>query len=326
MLSYDWLKIVGVIAAVILVWSLIFTMTATRITPAQQFHVLNYVGNYTFGDPFYKMYQGAKNALSYEVMEYKSEDFAANKEYVSTLMTARLSTYEMDVMFVADIANPKTAYEDENKETQYKHTYLETFIADYGYRCFDLSDPTLEGNEKSYFKQMEIYLNAYYSGDWTQEDNLQEELVERDFRARVKTNKDKRYKKESQILAGIEKDIGRIKLYRDGLEQFYQYVAEGYIAYETVEFDYTRGDKTTDHYKGSYSLNICPNEKMENLKEYVGYYDEIIEEDGSKTYVKNATNMNVVFFDFGNKVEEGFEYENVLFINHLVKTCIEASK
>ena len=49
LLSYDWLKIVGVIAGVILVWSLIFTMTATRITPAQQFHVLNYVGNYSWG-------------------------------------------------------------------------------------------------------------------------------------------------------------------------------------------------------------------------------------------------------------------------------------
>ena len=45
LLSYDWLKIVGLIAVAILVWSLIFTMTATRITAAQQFTVINYTGN-----------------------------------------------------------------------------------------------------------------------------------------------------------------------------------------------------------------------------------------------------------------------------------------
>ncbi len=34
MLSYDWLKIVGVAAAIIVVWMLIFQMTATRIMPS----------------------------------------------------------------------------------------------------------------------------------------------------------------------------------------------------------------------------------------------------------------------------------------------------
>ena len=45
MLSYDWLKIIGAAAAVIIVWVLIFTMTATRITSAQTFTVHNYLGN-----------------------------------------------------------------------------------------------------------------------------------------------------------------------------------------------------------------------------------------------------------------------------------------
>ena len=45
MLSYDWFKIVAVAAAVILGWSLVLTMTATRITPAQQFTVFNHYAN-----------------------------------------------------------------------------------------------------------------------------------------------------------------------------------------------------------------------------------------------------------------------------------------
>ena len=33
LLSYDWIKIILLAVAAILVWSLIFTMTATRVTP-----------------------------------------------------------------------------------------------------------------------------------------------------------------------------------------------------------------------------------------------------------------------------------------------------
>ena len=326
MLSYDWLKIVGAIAGFILVWSLIFTMTATRITPAQQFHVLNYVGNYSWSTSFGNFYKGAKEELSYEVMEIHSEDLSTNEDYLTTLMEARLATYEADVMFVADIDDPDTAYEDATTgETLYKHTYLETFIVRYGSYLYNLSDPTVD--ETSYFKQMENYLNLYYKGDWTNAENLNEAQVEKDFRARVKKNKDKRYKKESQILAGIEKDIGRIEKYRDGLEKFYQYVKDGYIAYNPIEFTYERKDNTPLEYKGKgYTLNICPNEKMEALKDYVGYYKTETDEEGNEMPVKRAENMNVAFFDAGKEMEEGFQYENVLFINYVVEQCIEEEK
>ena len=44
MLSYDWIKIVAVALAAILAWSLVFTMSATRITTTQQFVIMNYPG------------------------------------------------------------------------------------------------------------------------------------------------------------------------------------------------------------------------------------------------------------------------------------------
>ena len=43
-LSYEWIKVVALIVGVIVLWSLIFTTTATRITPAQQFTIFNYMG------------------------------------------------------------------------------------------------------------------------------------------------------------------------------------------------------------------------------------------------------------------------------------------
>ena len=43
LLSYDWIKIVGSWVAVVLLWLLIFTMTATRATTGQSFELYAYV-------------------------------------------------------------------------------------------------------------------------------------------------------------------------------------------------------------------------------------------------------------------------------------------
>ena len=49
-----------VAAAIIVAWTLIFTMTATRITPAQQYTVFNYEGNRPFNTTnFTKVYDDA---------------------------------------------------------------------------------------------------------------------------------------------------------------------------------------------------------------------------------------------------------------------------
>ena len=44
LLSYDWIKIVGICTAVVLLWLLIFTMTATRATTGQSFELYAYGG------------------------------------------------------------------------------------------------------------------------------------------------------------------------------------------------------------------------------------------------------------------------------------------
>ena len=70
MLSYDWLKIIGMIVGICVVWSLVFTMTATQITPTQKFYTYSYVGT-NFTDAFAKEYK--KEVFSYEVIEAKTE-------------------------------------------------------------------------------------------------------------------------------------------------------------------------------------------------------------------------------------------------------------
>ena len=158
MLSYDWLKIVGTAAAAIVVWVLIFTMTATRITSAQTFTVANYLGNNTLSSGFTKAFNNAyaNSVFTGEIIEFGVVDLTTAGDYAGQVLEARVTTEEGDVMFVSQQPNPDTAYTvqttNENgetvDETKYGHTYLESFLA--GYR-WNLHDLNLE-NENSFFK------------------------------------------------------------------------------------------------------------------------------------------------------------------------------
>ena len=327
MLSYDWLKIVGIAAALIIVWMLIFTMTATRITAAQQFTVFNYVGNVSFsGTDFPLLYSNSlqKDVLSYEVIELTNVDVAANEQYAATLMEARLATNEGDVIFVADVGDERYAQKDENGEITYEDTYLESLVRGYGRYLYDL-DPN---SETGYFQQMENYLNAFYQGDWTKESNFDEAAVKDAFLARIQKTGDKRFKKQAEIDEGIAQELVRVEKYRDALEEFYGYLDAGIVSFTTTVFS----DRETDGNvfypsDGIYSINICPTAATQNLKNYVGYYVEEEDEDGNTHTVRLATNMNVAFFDLLTKTEKeaGFQGENLLFLNHVIQNSLQTS-
>ena len=325
-LSYDWLKIVIASVVAIVVWSLVFTMSATRITPAQQFTVFNYVGNVGFmGTEFNKLYEKAykDNVFSYEVLELTQEDLATNKEYAGTLMQARTAVEEGDVIFVADIDNPDTAKRDDKGEIiGYERTYIESLI--WGYRAYFYElDPEKEG---SFFYKMEAYLDEFYTSGWENEESLNQDKVKSEFRKRVK--KDKRFKTEAQLLQGEKDDIARIEKYRDALEQFYAWLDEGIISFTTTTL--SDGETTLE---GIFTINLCPDEsKTGGLKKYVAYNEIVIEdanvetgEAGKTHYVQTAKNMNVGFFNYRG-VEEGFQYESLLFVNYVIENALVATQ
>lgn len=318
MLSYDWLKIVLGAAALILAWMLIFTTTATRITPAQQFTVFNYTGNVSFaGTRFGELYAKAfqDDVFSYEVIEINSNDLVSNASYAPTVMDARLAVNEGDVVFVADTDNPDTAIKGEDGTVSYEYTHLESMLIRYGRYFYDLNPE----NENSFFGKMERYLNRFYNGNWQDENALDEAAVEAQFRTRTK--KDKRFKTEAQRKQGIADDIERIEKYRDALEDFYGYLDDGIVSFTMTVF--SDREQTGTYYPpdGVYSINLCPDERMENLKNYVGYTQEVTDENGDTHYPITAENMNVAFFRF-DAVEEGFQYESLLFVNYLIESSL----
>ena len=314
MLSYDWIKIIAVICGGIFFWVIVFTTTATRITPSQNFYVYNYKVNRTLSNKFHNHLDNAfqKGLFSYEVVEYNVGDLVAAGDYTSTLLDARMSVSEGDIMFIPNIPDPDYAITDTTtNETIYPYTCLEAFVATYRSVLYELD------GENGYFTQMEKFLNGYYGGDY-KTGTLDEAKVKADFRERVKKNKDKRFKKEAQIEQGANAEVERIQKYKTALEEFNAYLGAGIISFTQVTMDVTEEIQV----QGNFAINLCPDEeKLPLLKEYVSYVTEKENPDGSTANVYTAQNMNVTIFKFSD-VEESFEYEAVLYLVDLIKNCL----
>jgi hypothetical protein len=332
MLSYDWIKIIALAVAAIVVWSLVFTMTATRITAAQQFTVMNYRGTSLtnkFSEHYYSGLQKNSRIFSHEVIELTVVDSTTGgDDMVDTLLDTRLQTDEGDVIFAADIDNPKKKYKEEGSDEVKYLSYLETFL--YGYYRFAMP---IDG-ENGYLAQMENYVNKYYGGDY-KTGTIDAAKIEKDFRARIKKNGDKRYKTDKEIKKGIKDDIKRVEMYKNGLVDFLSYLDQGYIELTTTKLEFTNGKQNVT-FEAAYSVNLCPTGEghtdsatnkpyMDKLKEVVYYLDKRPDEkDPEKTVkVASAENMNLVFLRTP-KMNGNYIFESVLYVNSLVKTYCSA--
>lgn len=313
-LSYDWLKIIGLSLVAIIVWTLILTTSATRITPAQQFTVINYFGNTStlhtsLSTDFNKAFEDG--TFSYEVIEITEVDVGGNTEMGATLMETRTTTEEGDVVFVPNITKAGSEY-TVNGETR-TETYLQSLLRGYRWALANLDRTAEDG----YFKDLERFLNKYYI-DGYQNETLDEEKIKQDFLKRIKENKDKRFKKDAQIEKGIQDEIARVKKYRDALIEFDGYLASGLVEMTHIAIE----DKETGKqiFEGVYSINICPNpETMPNLNKLVAYEEEVRDEAGALQAPKLvAKDMNVAIMDFDG-IEDSFEFESLLYINHVIR-------
>ncbi len=328
MLSYDWLKMIGMAAAIIFVWVLVFTMTATRVKPSQQFGVSNYVGNVSLNTEFSYALQKdlSEGVFSHEVLEISTHDLTAGGDQWYQLLQARTTTNELDVMFVSMQGDESSAVttekEDGTEEITYKHTYLESFLYGYRYMLHNLSLT----DEDGYFKRMEAYLNAYYDGGY-ESGSINASRIEEDFRARAKATKDKRYKKEAEIQKGVQGEIERVQKYRDALVKFYGYLASGNVTItQTTYVDEGTGvEGDVFQGKGSYSINLCPETASEtqrkNLAKLVGYRTTYLDEDGKEQNTVSAVNMNICLFDSNGK-EEAYRYEGLIYVSNLLDSLL----
>ena len=312
MLSYDWLKIVGLALAFIVFWSLIFTMTATRIQPYQQFTIFSYHSNAGLSDMYYnRMKVLQQDVFSHQTLEVDSYDLSAQASMSSTMLQTRISTDEGDLVFVPMEGDKDNEVKDGDTVT-YPRTYVETFFAGYAANLFDI---------EKYLEGMDAYLDGYYYGDHTA-GVMDETLVKTSFINRVTASKDKRYKTDKQKQAGALLEVERIAKYKVAYDEFMGYLGAGIVRLETVITRNADGSEMTDEetgevfMQGKYALNLCPNvNTMGKLSEWYQYNAGT-----NDNPLWTAKDMCVMFLDM-YAVEDGYEYESLLFVTYLIKTC-----
>ncbi len=309
MLSYDWLKIVGAIAAAIFVWVMAFTMTATKIVSSQKFGVCSYMGNVPVGTVLGNNLE--KNVglhlqngkFTHETLEVEVVDLASAQDAANSLLQSRVYVNEFDVMFISTENDVNTAYQAEGSEdVLYERTYLESFL--YGY--YNKLHYVSRTDEKGYFKKLEGYLNRYYTNGYLDESVLDTDKIEEDFRARAKG--DKRYKTEKEIRKGVEGDIARVKTYRAALVAFDGYLADGTVKITNSSLTDRNGEEVFKDGKGEYSINICPNEEgSKQLSKYVAYQTTYTDESGKTQKKTTAKDMQICLFNTNERDVHAFE-------------------
>ena len=310
MLSYDWIKIIACIVAGIVLWSLIFTTTATRLNPAQTYTVYAYIGTLPTDKFTAKITSKAALAekFSYDVIETSIVDLTTAGDQAYTLLEARSGVQEGNAAFVSPMEISGTKYKNDKGE-EYSPTYLQDIIT----RLYSavLTPEQTEGNVKpSFFERTEAFLGKYYT-DLQNAETLNLQKVEEVFRARIKEQNDKRYKNEAQIAQGIADETARIKGYRENYLAIRGYLDEGIIALEQTEVFLSFGDTIVKH-TGYYSINLCPDDRMSGLSELIGYKDE--------SGVYTAKDMQLVLLDLlGEEYGYGL-YESYALIRKLVET------
>lgn len=310
LLSYDWVKIVAVAIAAVVVWSLIFTMTETRRLPSQAYSVMNYTGT-KFGSSSQTTLNSFlyDEQFSHEVIETECIDVTrAGKEYLGSLMDASLSTDECDVVAVANVNNPESETETEAGKTYL--TYAQEFISGYGFYVIDAS---------TFLDEARAYLNKYYTNGYTDASSLDKNKIQSDFKTRIQEAKDKRYKTDEIIAIAVELDVERIEKYRQALLNVESYLEKGYLRLDLVSVDLTSSSGENLHIERKL-INLCPDEEvMGDLKKEYYYEKQVTDEaTGGELTVTTAKDMSLAFVKTEN-MDSNFYYESILYIDGLVQ-------
>lgn len=332
--SYEWIKMIAVVVALIFGWVMIFELTETRIKPSQRFTIFNHMQNKAIVPLTEKKIQGAfnDNAFSSEVIEITYQDLSTAGMYNHQTLESYLGVSDGDIMLVPNLVNPTSTLDkdgdnkpdtDENGDIIYQYTYPESLINPYRKYMTNLNPQT----EGSYFYELEQYLNGFYDNGWEDETSINTQKIEREFRARVARTHDKRYRNEKLLSAAIPYEIERIEKYRDAYAKLCGWLVDGLVCFNAPTHIDGHPEDGVKGYDGIVSLNICPDEsRMKNLKAYYSYpvygYDE--EQEKTQLLGYSAKDMSVVFF-YNPEQEKTFEYESLLYVVWLVEQGISTN-
>lgn len=325
LLSYDWIKIIGICAAAVLVWALLFTTMATRATNGQSFEMYLYPGvSLSSSVNVETLHTRDENdVLSYDVLNFSS--MTLDSSAMDTVLSAHFAAGQGDVFFAPDIEPTK---DEDGNITAYNG--LDDFVNRYsGYTVWLGADgkpfdsPTGGGQKSNYFTDCENYLKKFYNVkyktvdgkeviDWANS-TLDEQKVRANFDNRMQG--DKRYKTEAQREAGRQKEIVRIQNLRDAFENVLGWVSSddenSPVRIKTTELSVileSGGEAQTVEWNLSFDLS-----NIDHLTDFIGY-------PGGENGTRIADNLCMVVLNTGSSGEEDLRYEPFMLLDYLVTT------
>ena len=302
-LAYEWILMIIVAVAAILVLELAYTMAATRLSTGQQFKYYLDEDIYSFDASDKSIYdllgvETGKNGktFSYDVLTVEMENLTSSYNVLSV----RLSVQEGDAIFTSSV-------EQEGETVRVK-------------QIIDANSVYYFEGENGLLARAENYLKTFTvdGGDIYTESDYDENKIRAYFDERMKG--DNRFRTDADKEEGRNNEIGRIKklakdvkdfkfLLSDGEEKglFYKYTKfeQTYNANPDAENYKTAYEKEMEHIYGINMAALTGGKK--NVSEYLKI-----------TGTDSAENVVLVLFDFGS-YQEDLQFESISFVNTLVR-------
>ena len=330
MLSYEWVKIViGIIIGVV-VWSLAFTMLATRATVGEQFVFVVYENVYTINqNKNDQLLQNMKEdgTFSYDVLKATVSDIASAGQYsASYMLSLRVTTQEGDVMLISDgrlskilssgnesessseSSSQKDPSDEIKKAINARYFYdINDFLNDAKDYCLNLGGGFIIENADGTYTINNAAIDSYF----------------RTVRMNEASNYRKTYRTEEQIKAAVELEIKRITdiyenyLYLSNAIQTAKDGGADFLWYGEI-YDYDENGYLDESKSTTYALGI----DLYKLNSPFISQGKPKVEDTWYTVANGKTSSEglvMCVFDFKH-YQNDLQYESLAFLTRIVKT------
>lgn len=310
LISYDWVKIVAIIAAIALVWGLAFTIGAPRASVGQTFGLFTYAPDFgTIEDGTITLAR-AKNggAFSYDVLDFTTRDL--EPDYYSTIMTAANSVQEGDIFITSDFSDT----------VESKTSPMRAFVDGYYWSCYDYD--SLINDAKSYALKNGVSEDrgSYY---------INEDRVAALFSSRMDGDPRFRDKKSEKYQKGLESEAERIKSVWNNaclLEEVLKAHSELRVNYkpftQSLESLSEEDREKSDYYawwleleEKTYALNLGKLSDGKNL--VTDYYSRGYLNDKGELETVSADGIVMCVFNYKAQ-QPHLQYETLGFINYII--------
>ncbi len=322
LLSYEWIFIIIVCVASIILWQLVYTIGSVKLTAGQSFTYYYDYTIYPSDNVGFRRQLESQEVFSYDVLKLSNESI--NKE--NNVLSNRLSIQEGDVIFTDVVGLEKYMASIDKEETPTTKVRALAMIDNTDYRIGSID--VLIDSAKEYLKNKafidgideQTAFNSYNRA------NIDDAKVRTLFLNR--NGKDNRFRSQANKNEGVLLEIERIEKLYQNVVFILKFIADpnnsdALIRYTKFSQSYGLSGRKSEHYEkliekekelnrenDIYGINLGKLTGGKNITSFMQY-----KEDGS------MTDIALLYFNFSS-YQPHLQYESLSFICSTMKICM----